>query len=170
MWVYKSAFYLRTNGFGNWSLFFPSRNSSHSTGTWLGTEGGTPGPRSHPCPRGKTRCLPPRPTQLSPTRARGSGGEGDAGLRRAPLPLAATRRRSCSHAWPVQLFLTGTPFWVSAPRTPLLHLPLLWMHNISGPGASCTAWPVNSYRRSRGLAGGGSDSLSAATVKIRLHS
>ena len=54
------------------------------------------------------------------------------------------RRRSCSHAWPVQLFLTGKepPFWVSAPRTPLLHLPLLWMQNISGPGASCTAWPV----------------------------
>lgn len=104
--------------------------------------------------------------------------------RRPPeVRVGAKRLRGFWRAPPCSLPASGTatptpgpsvssglpvPTWVSAPGIPFLHTPLLGMQSISGPGPSCPAWLVNSHRRSRCLAGGGSGSLRAAPVQSGL--
>ncbi|KAJ8780680.1 hypothetical protein J1605_000723 [Eschrichtius robustus] len=107
------------------------------------------------------RCFPPRPTQLSPTRARSSGGEGDAGLRQAAQLLPRLASPALPH------------------RDPLLGV------CSQDPPPSLASFVDAEYFRTRSLlhslacevTGGAEawllvalDSHSAATVKIRLHS
>lgn len=110
----------------------------------------------------------PFPTQRSPGgpqrsewEPRGSGGSGGSSLLAAGGTATPTPGPSVSSGLPV-------PTWVSAPGIPFLHTPLLGMQSISGPGPSCPTWLVNSHRRSRCLAGGGSGSLRAAPVQSGL--